>query len=154
MNTPARCVLIDDSQLDNMIAKKMLSRVAPNAEIVVFTDPNKALSYLQFELPLNTNKTAIFLDINMPLMNGLETLEHMKLHPDLSGIPVLILSTSGDALSVNLARSMGADGYLVKPFGCSALEGCLRQALSVDFSVRRSDRTRSFLYIPFRPDPV
>ena len=56
-----------------------------------------------------------FLDINMPRMNGLETLAHIRSWPHCEHLPVLILSTSSDNYFVKNAYNLGVKAYLKKP---------------------------------------
>lgn len=57
----------------------------------------------------------IFLDLNMPKMNGFEVLERLKSMERYKEIPVVIYSTSRDADEKQKAIEMGASDYLVKP---------------------------------------
>ncbi len=59
---------------------------------------------------------AIILDINMPLMNGLEFLEKIKQEPRFASIPVIMLTTEGQEGDKNKSLSLGATVYIVKPF--------------------------------------
>ncbi len=58
----------------------------------------------------------IILDLDMPLVSGLETLRRIKENADVSGTPVLMLTSSGEVHNIVHARRTGAAGYLVKPF--------------------------------------
>lgn len=57
----------------------------------------------------------VFLDINMPGLNGFETLEKLRRRDDSRQIPVLIYSTSHDPGEVARAYELGANSYIVKP---------------------------------------
>ena len=58
----------------------------------------------------------IFLDWNMPVMNGLECLESMKKNVKYQNIPVLMISTESESDKMDKATKAGAKGYLSKPF--------------------------------------
>jgi CheY-like chemotaxis protein len=58
---------------------------------------------------------AIFLDLNMPGMTGQEFLTKIKADPELSLIPVYILSTSDQATIIVEMKNLGADDFFVKP---------------------------------------
>jgi CheY-like chemotaxis protein len=64
---------------------------------------------------------AIFLDVNMPGMTGQEFLEKIKADPELSAIPVYILSTSGQSEIMEVMKNLGADDFFVKPTHSSEL---------------------------------
>lgn len=56
----------------------------------------------------------IFLDINMPVMNGVTVLSQIKSNPKLSGIPVIIYSTTSNPMEANKCLTMGADRFIKK----------------------------------------
>jgi len=57
----------------------------------------------------------IFLDLNMPAMDGFVFLENIKEIPQIRQIPVLILSASPQQAYINRTRNLGAQDYLIKP---------------------------------------
>jgi len=59
---------------------------------------------------------AIILDINMPNMNGLEFLKHIKTNNQYASIPVIMLTTEGQDDDKDKAVALGATAYMVKPF--------------------------------------
>ena len=56
----------------------------------------------------------IVCDVNMPNMNGIEFLE--KLSTKNTGVPVVMLTTEGQPEMIQRAKSLGAKGWIVKPF--------------------------------------
>lgn len=67
-------------------------------------------------LAANPDCDLIILDINMPVMSGLEFLYHCKHQPALSRIPVIISSTESEEDDIIRGLQAGAAAYLVKPF--------------------------------------
>jgi two-component system chemotaxis response regulator CheY len=63
----------------------------------------------------------IILDLNMPDMHGLEVLEFLRHHQAYRDIPVIVLTTRGDAASRVDALAAGASLYLTKPFAPQTL---------------------------------
>lgn len=57
----------------------------------------------------------IFLDLRMPKMNGLEVLERLKSDPELSCIPVVVLTSSDRAEDIDAAYRLGTNSYVTKP---------------------------------------
>ena len=55
-------------------------------------------------------------DWNMPNMNGLELLKHIRADPALQHLPVLIVTAEAKKDNIILAAQAGANGYIVKPF--------------------------------------
>ena len=56
------------------------------------------------------------LDIEMPVMNGIKTLEIIKENPDLADIPVMFLTAAADVGTVVEAGNLGVVDYIKKPF--------------------------------------
>ena len=63
----------------------------------------------------------IILDINMPEMNGIEFLKERKKDPSIANIPVLVLTTQDEEALKKEAMSLGAKGFIIKPFQKEAL---------------------------------
>jgi DNA-binding response OmpR family regulator len=63
----------------------------------------------------------ILLDLMMPDMSGLEVLEYLQSDPDLSGIPVLVVTAWGHAAVQSRCLELGAKGFFSKPFSLRAL---------------------------------
>jgi two-component system response regulator len=58
---------------------------------------------------------AILLDVNMPLVNGLEVLREIKADEQLREIPVVMLTSSAERRDLHTSYSLGANSYVVKP---------------------------------------
>jgi len=69
----------------------------------------------------------IFLDLNMPVMNGKEFLKEIKKHKHLENIPVIILSTSSDQATISETARLGAVDFVTKPNKLSLLETRLKE---------------------------
>ena len=86
------CLLIDDNPLDNYINTKLIQNVNFANEVLAFESPVDALLALKEG---NIKPDVIFLDINMPTMNGFEFLrEYANLHISKDNIKVCVLSSS------------------------------------------------------------
>lgn len=68
----------------------------------------------------------MFLDLRMPKVNGFEVLERMKTDPDLSCIPVVVLTSSDQAEDVDVAYRLGTNSYVTKPGTTEGLRRGLR----------------------------
>jgi CheY-like chemotaxis protein len=63
----------------------------------------------------NDRASLIVLDLNMPEMDGRQTLKYLKNDPSLKDIPVAIVTTSASKLDKDVCRKLGASVYLTKP---------------------------------------
>jgi two-component system chemotaxis response regulator CheY len=73
----------------------------------------------------------ILTDINMPAMSGEELLESLGTDGDLRSIPALVISTDATRLRVQRMLSLGAQGYIAKPFSPETLRGEIERVLQV-----------------------
>lgn len=72
---------------------------------------------------------AVLLDIMMPDVDGYEVLRHIRANPALDHMPVICLTSKGRRDDVEKAYAMGANAYVVKPFGPHDLVRTLRACL-------------------------
>ncbi|MCC6262662.1 MAG: response regulator [Bryobacterales bacterium] len=72
---------------------------------------------------------AVLTDINMPEMDGEELLRQMSAHPVLRSIPVLVVSTDRTEARIQKMLTLGARGYVTKPFAPETLRDELVQSL-------------------------
>ncbi|HEY2348526.1 MAG TPA: response regulator [Puia sp.] len=104
-------LLIDDDEDDQFIFKDILKEIHFPYDCRVAGDGLEAVSRLTDgeELP-----AIIFLDLNMPLMNGVEFLTHMKDHPSINRIPIVIFSTSNNPADRVKLPILGASLFITK----------------------------------------
>jgi CheY-like chemotaxis protein len=113
------CLLIDDDGDDQEIFTLALEKLDPEFRCVIANNGFEALKYLNAKS--NPLPHYIFLDLNMPLMNGKECLIEIKKHPYLNHIPVIIYTTSSLHDDVLQSRKLGASDFITKPASISAL---------------------------------
>ncbi|KAA0992899.1 response regulator [Dyadobacter aurulentus] len=105
-------LLIDDDEDDHEIFLSALENVSHPVNCVTLSNAVIALE----KLTRNELKTdLIFLDLNMPLMNGQEFLAEIKSRPDLREIPVIVLSTSASQSTAQQSKDLGAADFITKP---------------------------------------
>jgi two-component system, chemotaxis family, chemotaxis protein CheY len=73
----------------------------------------------------------VLTDINMPVMNGEEFLTEVASRGDLNRVPVVVVSTDSSGLRMERMMSLGAKGYVKKPFSPESLCEELERALGV-----------------------
>lgn len=85
----------------------------------------------------------ILSDVRMPKMTGLEVLEHLQADPDLSGIPVIMLSVVTTLPQVRTALEKGAIAYLPKPFEMREMARLVNRVLTRDAGGREVIRQQA-----------
>lgn len=75
----------------------------------------------------NLSASLAICDVNMPKMNGLEMLESLRKEDATVGFPVIMLTTEGRPDLIERARSVGAKGWIVKPFKPTMLLAAVRK---------------------------
>lgn len=91
-----RIMLIDDNKLDNFFHKRVITKYDESLEVIEMLSASNALAYLKDD---STEKypDIIFLDINMPGMNGWEFLEEYKNLPEeMRGSMVVVMLTTSE----------------------------------------------------------
>lgn len=112
-----RAVVVDDNLMDRTFLKSMLSIHNIAEDVVAFDCPYQAISFL--ESSENEKNTCIFLDINMPGLNGFDFLDKMNelIEVNEKKKPSVVLVTSSDCPD-DIKKSSLYDnvvGYLIKP---------------------------------------
>jgi len=113
-------LLAEDDEDDKEFIKLAFKKVAAKQRLHITDNGQEALNFL---LPLKENDLPclIVLDLNMPVLNGLQTLEALKKIPKFQKIPIVILSTSDNYDDKSRCLSKGATEYLVKPSSMSEI---------------------------------
>ena len=122
---PAKCFLIDDDLDDQEIFFMALQQFDESIQCDFANDGAKAIE--QLEADKGNVPHCIFIDMNMPRMNGIECLEQIKKADRLKDIPVCMFSTSADPTLVARTKELGALDFIVKPADISELSEMIRQ---------------------------
>ncbi len=117
---PITILLVEDDLAHAEIVRRNFERSRIANRLIHVSDGQAALDYLYgreaFSDPLLAPRPGlILLDLRLPKIDGLEVLRTIKADPDLSQIPVVILTTSAAESDVARAYDSHANSYLVKP---------------------------------------
>lgn len=118
-------LLVDDDEDDHDIFREAIAIVRPECKMVFAKDGEQGLS----QLSTGMHPDFIFLDINMPKMDGKEFLKQIKTDPHLQKIPVIIYSTSKHKSTLGEYIAMGASSYITKPSEFNLLLSYLKSIL-------------------------
>ena len=122
-----RILLIDDSSTMRKIQRRVLSEMSPEYDIVEAGNGKEAIEKLK---EFNYQFGLVLCDINMPEMNGMETLKAIRSAPESSKLPVIMCTSVAEKGQVMEAIKAGATNYLVKPFQPEDLKNKINTVLS------------------------
>ena len=111
---------VDDSRSMRDLLKLALSDAG--YRVLQAEDGIEGLEVLRSELP-----DVVVTDINMPRMDGFGLIEAIRANQEYRRMPILVLTTEGDAAKKNRARQAGATGWIVKPFNPVKLIDAIRR---------------------------
>ena len=103
-------MIVDDSQTVRQAVGLVLS--GAGFDVIEGFDGIDAIEKLRS----TPDVALVFCDVNMPRMGGLELLETMRQDPTVAGMPVVMLTSEGQASLVARAKDAGAKDWIVKPF--------------------------------------
>ena len=126
MQTAKRILLVEDDKDDQQLFCEALSDFHPSIFCQVANNGLEALSLLSIHPPFDM----IFLDLNMPKIDGFECLKVMKSHLLYRYIPVIILSTSARQEDITRCMGLGAATFFTKPTSYTLLFDKLRDILT------------------------
>lgn len=117
---------VEDEEDDVFLLRHSFKQAGIANRLLSLGDGEAALEYLSgageysnradYPLPV-----LLLLDINLPMVSGLEVLKWLRAQPAHRVLPVLILSSSSQDSDIMRAYELGANGYMVKPSGLQKL---------------------------------
>jgi len=106
-------LLVEDDLVDVMAVKRASADLALGQDIIHVSNGQEALDYLASNKDVYPD--IIMLDINMPIMDGVEFLQHKVKLDSIMSIPTIVLTTSNAELDRQKCYKLNISGYMVKP---------------------------------------
>jgi CheY-like chemotaxis protein len=129
MQTLANILLADDDDDDRLLFTDVLREYSKDSNLSYAHNGEHLMTMLRSEsLP-----DVLFLDLNMPLKNGMECLEEIRSDEKLKNLPVVIFSTSSHPGTINQMYDIGAHLYVRKPNDFNALRRAIQAVLKRDW---------------------
>ncbi len=104
--------VVDDDEDDRLFFVEALQEIDESINCTLAENGKRAILELQTMDPL---PDLIFMDINMPELNGFECLKELKKCPRLRAVPVIMLSTSVSPKDIQYSKDLGASMFFTKP---------------------------------------
>ena len=102
--------LVDDDEDDRIVFEEAVKEIIPFTQITTFSNGEALLQLLDLMIP-----DVIFLDINMPAMDGMECLKLIKEKPGCTKLPIIMFTISKHKLDISACYGYGATLYFIKP---------------------------------------
>lgn len=122
--------IADDDEDDQLLFQEVIRELPYLVHLSMARDGEETLKVLENmpQLP-----DLLFLDLNMPIINGLECLQEMKRNPKLMHLPVVIFSTSSFPGNINKVYELGAHLYIRKPNDFSTFKRAIQHVFSINW---------------------
>jgi CheY-like chemotaxis protein len=131
MKQPKTLYLLDDDIDDLDFFCEAVSSIDTSIICVKATNSDHAIkSFKAHDVPV---PDMIFLDLNMPLVDGRQFLAELKMLQPYAHIPVIIYTTSSHNKDIEETMQLGASGFLTKPYSLQELITELNEILTNDF---------------------
>lgn len=106
--------LVDDDEDDRFFAKLTFQQHFSESKLVLFENGEELLNHIR-RGAFDSLPDLVLLDLNMPRINGFDTLQAIKQHQDWKEVPVAILTTSSEPIDKARSEKLGACAFLTKP---------------------------------------
>ncbi len=121
--------LVDDDADDRLLFQEAMSEVDPMAKLSLADGCDMLVKLAKVEMD---KPDMIFLDLNMPGLNGFECLDEIKNKEHFGNVPVIIYSTSANPDQVKKTYTKGANLYMQKPSNYEDIKKLMNKILTTD----------------------
>ena len=119
---------IDDDDDDRMMVKDAINLIDDKLILIESANAQEGLGYLQKAFVEKKLPCLVLLDLNMPGMNGRDTLMLIKDDEDLSKVPVVVFTTSSSELDKTFCKKYNVE-MITKPFSFQSLKAVMQSIL-------------------------
>ncbi len=126
MNLKEKILIVDDDVEDREFLIETINELYPQAYNVTADNGKEALDYIENHPP---PPALIFLDLNMPFVNGFEFLKAYKKNPKHSNSQVIIYTTSSTSREKAVTKELGASAFITKVGDINLLKKNIQQAV-------------------------
>ncbi len=124
----AQLLVVDDNEINRMLLERIFTK--EGHAVALAADGHEALEYLKRE-----RFDLVILDIMMPVMDGLTTLERIRSKQDTATLPVILVSAMSDTSDIVRGLELGANDYITKPVDMAVALARVRTQLALKFLI-------------------
>ncbi|ADY30292.1 MULTISPECIES: response regulator [Cellulophaga] len=133
-------VLADDDSDDRLLFEEAIEEIDVKTNLSLFKDGKELIDYLV--LPEAVLPEIVFLDLNMPVKNGMQCLKEIRNNDTLKDLCVAIYSTSSSEQDIEETFVNGANIYINKPNSFSALKKVIEKIVKINWQYHTSALNR------------
>jgi CheY-like chemotaxis protein len=126
-NSTINILIADDDKDDALLLTEAIQDILPSANCIHVVDGIAALRHIK----TNVEPDLVFLDLNMPLKNGINCLKDISNLDLLPNTPIVIYSTSKNMKDIDEAYKYGASFYIIKPASFKELCKIIKLAITI-----------------------
>jgi CheY-like chemotaxis protein len=112
---PPTILIVDDDEGHAILIRENLEAAGLKNHFKHFRDGQAILDFFPSRPPGSHETYLVLLDIRMPKVDGIEVLRRLKANPELSKLPVIMLTTTDDTREVERCYALGCSVYIQKP---------------------------------------
>lgn len=132
-----KIVLADDDKEDQELFEEAFKSVCTKNELAIFDSGIELLSWLEKSEDV---PDLLFLDLNMPLMDGVECLQEIRRNPAYQNLAIAIYSTSSLERDIEETSLLcGANIYITKPADFNVLKQIIQKILRINLQYKNGD---------------
>jgi PleD family two-component response regulator len=140
-----KVILVDDDQDDCLLFEDAMHDIGMVSKLEVANHGEELFQILSS--PYKYSPDIIFLDLNMPKMNGYECISKLRNSVELSKIPIVVFTTINQVEMIDWAYFNGADLFVLKPNSYVRLKETIRYVVNIDFHEESfRDNKQHFIY--------
>lgn len=130
-------ILADDDEDDRLFFMDAFDEIKINTTVNTVNNGKELLTFLNHPETILPN--IIFLDLNMPILNGIDCLKEIKLNSKFKDIAIAIYSTSSSEQDVENTFILGANIYIKKPSNFNDLKKILSDVVTINWQYHTND---------------
>lgn len=117
---PTKILIVEDDSDDEALLMRQLEKADLHTQVKVIADGGEALAFLLDKKHECENLVAIFLDLQLPNLTGLQLLTAIRTLDRTKSLPVILMTSSNDPRDLERCRTLGVSAFVSKPVKFSA----------------------------------
>jgi len=130
-------LIIEDNLDDEMMLMHMLEKARMGSHVEVVRDGKKALDHLTHDDARVEDLIAVFLDLNIPSINGLQLLAMIRADDRLLHLPVIVMTSSNSPQDLHECKRLRVASYVAKPLSLATFTKAIADIFHMPSTTRK-----------------